>query len=88
MSVYPAMVREWILKHGGLSPDMKRLKTHLEDVRLPGVQGLDAINVNVDADNLMAELRHTCGMGGTQIVCANNAHPQCHPQILPQLTNG
>jgi hypothetical protein len=26
MTVYPAPVREWISKHGGLTPDMKRLK--------------------------------------------------------------
>ena len=26
MTVYPAAVRDWIQKHGGLSPDMKRLK--------------------------------------------------------------
>jgi len=26
MSVYPAAVREWIRKNGGLTPDMKRLK--------------------------------------------------------------
>ena len=65
-------------------PLQQRLEADLEDVRLPSVQGLDPIDVDVDPDHLMAELRHTGGMGRTQIVGANDAHPQCHPQIFPQ----
>jgi hypothetical protein len=35
----------------------------------------------------MPEFSHTSCMSGTQIVGADNAHPQCHPQILPYLAN-
>jgi hypothetical protein len=33
----------------------------------------------------MTELGHTGGMGGTHVVRANDAYPQCHPKIFPQL---
>ena len=50
----------------------------------PAFRRLDAIDVDVNPDHLMAEFRHTSGMGCTQIVRADHAHPQCHPQIFPQ----
>jgi hypothetical protein len=59
------------------------LEADLENVGLPSVQGLDAIGVDVDPDYVMAELGHSSRVGGTHIVRANNAHLQCHPQILP-----
>jgi len=52
-------------------------------VRLPSIQGLDPIDIDVDADHLMTELRQAGGMGSTQIVRANDAYLQCHSQILP-----
>ena len=30
MSVYPASVKSWIARHGGLTPQMKRLKNGAE----------------------------------------------------------
>ena len=65
----------------------QRLEADLEDVRLPSVQRLDPIDIDVDPDHVMAELRHAGGMGRTQIVGADDAHPQCHPQIVAQITD-
>ena len=62
----------------------QRLEADFEDVRLAGIQRLDTIDVDVNPDHLMAEFRHTSGMGCTQIVRADHAHLQCHPQIFPQ----
>ena len=65
-------------------PLQQRLEADLEDVRLPSIQRLDAINIDVNPDYLMAEFRHACGVGSTQIVRADDAHLQCHSQIFPQ----
>ena len=56
----------------------QRLEAHLEDVRLPGVQRLDPIGVDVDADDLVAELGHAGGMRRPQVVGADDTHPQSH----------
>ena len=61
----------------------QRLQADLEDMRLSSIQCLDAIGINVDPDNLMAELSQASRMGRTEIVRADDAYPQCHLQILP-----
>ena len=66
-------------------PLQQRLETDLEDVRLTSIQRLDAINIDVYPDYLMAEFRQAGGMGSTQIVRADDAYPQCHSQIFPRL---
>jgi hypothetical protein len=64
-------------------PLQQRLEPDLKDVRLSGVQCLDAIDVNIDPDHLMTEFGHSGGMGSTHVVRADDAYPQCHPQIFP-----
>ena len=65
-------------------PLQQRLETDFEDVRLPSIQRLDAINIDVYPEYLMAEFRQASGVGRTQIVRADDAHLQCHSQIFPQ----
>jgi hypothetical protein len=38
-------------------PLEQRLQSNFEDVRLASIQRLDAINIDVDPDDLMAEFR-------------------------------
>jgi hypothetical protein len=68
-------------------PFQEGFQANLEDVRLPSVQCFDPIGININPDHVVTELRHASGVGRTHVVRANDAHLQCHPEILPQLAN-
>ena len=61
----------------------QRLEPDLEDVRLPGVERLDPVGVDVHADHLVAELGHPGGVGRPQVVGADHTDAQSHADEFP-----